>query len=148
LDWNDGIKRLRYGLPLLFVHTRIIRLQWGLKKPHEYIYTYYVHVWTRCYILYTDTDTYTNITHINITQIYTCVTLECGRVDAFEMYTFLFRFSTPALHCFRVFLSIPFYTASYCVFIIITIVIGVLWRLITCWIIITIIHTHTQTSAV
>jgi hypothetical protein len=104
-----------------------------LKKPHEYIY---IHVCTRCYSVYAHTyNIYTDIYTLR-SSVMGSTRLKCTR--------FYFGFPPPRCTATVAFSSIPFCAVSHCVFIIITIVIGVLWRLITCWIIITKIHTHTQ----
>jgi len=69
-------------------YTYAVRLK---KTTQIYIFIHIMYIlYVPDVILYT--DTHTNIIY---TQIYTWFTLECGRVDAFEMYTFYFVFPPP-----------------------------------------------------
>lgn len=93
-----GLKRRNKTASLWIIPTVVrthsyIRMQWGLKKPHKYIlYLYILCTYNTVPDVILYTDTHTNIIY---TQIYTRFTLECGRVDAFEMYTFYFVFPPP-----------------------------------------------------
>lgn len=86
------VMRTRRHIHTIYICTYIYPNR-GLKKPHKH---------TQYYILYT-------YSYIRCIYIYICIhniTLECSRVDTFEIYTYIFWVSSPA-QC-ACFLSIPF----------------------------------------